>query len=518
MADKVSYPAVNAVLIPETPTVSVDPKITTIIGQMTTGTATSGVRLTDIDLLSQDGLCGPDSQITAMINTFRSVNRTSRLDIIPFEDAGSAVAAAGAIDFTGTATEAASLTVYVGSKQLLYKVDVISGDTPTLIGDKLEALITADTRAVVTAVNTTGSVALTAVNGGTVANAYTILVTGEVAGIAFALTTFTGGATDPSMASVEDLLVDRTGVVIPSQYNYTGILTLLDSRFNIDNNVLDGRLIIGQSDTKANLVTLGNTHNSQSLIIFGDNLVDGSDRQGAAILAFDFERSAHFAGLRTLRLEDGTSIADFITSTEPFDNLGGVHTSTLPYANTATLLDTVTVGEGFSAEDVKDLNAAGVSVMGNNIANNTLIVGQVLTTYKTNIQGFPDETYKYLNYVDTATAAREFIWKSLKIDYAQARLTLGQSVPGYKFATIGGVRSSFVQYHSTLSGDGYVLLQGGILEDGRQISDILKQNLTVSFDIKAGEIVTSSILPLITQVRTILAPLNIRFNVNEITG
>jgi len=97
-------------------------------------------------------------------------------------------------------------------------------------------------------------------------------------------------------------------------------------------------------------------------------------------------------------------------------------------------------------------------------------------------------------------------------------LTLGQGVAGYKFATIGGVRSSFVKYHGILGGDGYVLLQSGILEDGRSISDIMKSKLTVNFDIKNGEIVTSSILPLITQVRTILAPLNIRFNVNEITG
>jgi len=518
MADKVSFPEVNAVLIPETPTVSVDPKITTMIGQMTTGTATSGVRITDIDLLSQDGLFGLDSQLTAMIDTFRAVNKTSRLDVIPFDDDGSAVKSEGVITFTGTATEAASLTVYVGNKQRLYKVDVIAGDTPTLIGDKLEALITADTRAAVTAVNAVGVVTLTAVNGGTVANSYTMLVTGEVAGVTFALTGFTGGATDPVITGVEDLLVDRTDVVMPQQYIFTAVLDLLDSRFNIDNNVLDGRLFLGANDSKAELVSIGNTYNSQSLVIFGDKPVSNATREGSAILAFDFQRSSHFAGIRTLRLEDGTSIADFITSTEPFDNLGGVHTSTLPYANTATLLDTVTIGEGFTASEVKDLNAAGISLMGNNIANNTLIVGQVLTTYKTNIAGYPDETYKFLNYVDTATAAREFIWKSLKIDYAQARLTLGQGVAGYKFATIGGVRSSFVKYHGILGGDGYVLLQSGILEDGRSISDIMKSKLTVNLDKKNGEIVTSSILPLITQVRTILAPLNIRFNVNEITG
>lgn len=518
MADKVSFPKVNAVLIPETPTVSVDPKITTIIGQKTAaGTATPGVRITDIDLLSQDGLFGIDSQVTAMINSFRSVNKTSRVDVIPFDDAvGSA--AEGIITFTGTATEAATLTFFVGSKARKYIVDVIATDTPTLIGDKLEALITADTAALATGVNAIGVVTLTAVNSGTVANKYTILVEGEVAGITVALTAFTGGATDPSMTGVENLLVEKTDVVIPSEYDYTAILSLLDSRFNIDNNILDGRLFIASTDTKSDLVTLGNTFNSQSFVIFGDKPVAISTRVGSAILAFDFERSAHFAGIRTLRLEDGTAIADFVTSTEPLDNIGGVHTSTLPYANTATLLAVVTIGEGFTDAEVNDLSDAGVSVMGNNLSNNTLIVGQVYTTYKTNVQGFPDETYEFLNYVDTSTAAREFIWKSLKVDYAQARLTLGAPVPGYKFATLGGVRSSFVGYHATLSGTGFVLLQGGILEDGRSISDILKANLLITFDIKAGEIVASSILPLVTQVRTILAPLNIRFNVNEISS
>lgn len=520
MADNVSFPKVNSPLIPEIATVSVDPKVTTIIGQKTaSGSATSGVRLTDIDLLSQDGLFGPDSQVTAMIDTFRSVNKTSQIDVIPYDDNGSGVAATGTVVFTGTITVAGSITFYVGSIDRSYKVDVVVGDTATVVGDKLEALVTADTKALASASNTAGTVTLTAVNAGTVANRYTISqVTKDAVGVSVAITAFNGGATDPVITGVEALLVDRTDVVMPTEYDFTAVLALLDSRFNADNAVLDGRLFLGTTDSKSNLETLGNNYNSQSLVIFGDKPVDLDDKKGSAILQLDIERAAHFAGLRTLRLEDGTSIADFITSTEPLDNLGGVHTSSLPYANTATLLATVPSGQGFTDSEVDDLTDAGVSVMGNNLSNNTLIVGQVLTTYKTDIPGFPDQTYKYLNYVDTSTGAREFIWKSLKIDYAQARLTLGQAVAGYKFATLGNVRARFVYYHSVLSGTGYVLLQGGVLEDGRTVSDILKANLTVSFDIKAGEIVVTSILPIVTQVRVILAPLNIRFNINEISS
>ena len=519
MADKVSFPYVSTPLVPETPTVSVDPKTTTIIGQMTTaGSATSGVRLVDIDLNTQDALFGANSQVTAMINAFRETNKTSRLDVIPIDDDGSAVSATGSVVFSGTPTATGSLIFYIGNEDRKYTVDVITTDTATTIGDKLEALITADTKSLVTASNALGTVTLTAVNGGTVANKYTILVSGEVAGVTVALTAMSGGATNPATTGLEALLVDRTDVVIPSELEYSAILTELDLRFNLDNTVMDGRLIIGVTDTKANLVILADAENSQSFVIFGDKPVDYSTKKGSAILANDFERSAHFAGIRALRLEDNVSIADYMTTTAPLDNIGGVHTSSLPYANTATLLATVPSGEGFTTSEVSDLKDSGVSVMGNNLADNTLLIGEVLTTYKTNNQGFVDLTYKYLNYVDTATASREFIWKSLKIDYAQRRLTLGQGVGGYDFATIGGVRADMTGYYSTLAGAGYVLLQGGIIQDGRSISDIYKSQLTVVFDIKAGEIQITSILPLVTQVRTIIAPLNIRFNVNEIAS
>jgi phage tail sheath gpL-like len=518
MAERVSFPNVTASLVPETPTVSIDPKVTTIIGQMATGTATSGVRLVDIDLLSQDALFGANSQVTAMINAFRAVNKTSQLDVIPLADAGGATSATGSIAFSGTATASGTINVYIASVDRLYSVAVANGDTATNVGDTFEALVTADTKALASASNTTGTVTLTAVNGGTVANKYTIEIDGSVAGITAVITAFASGASDPSMTSLEDLLVDKTDVVMPYEYVDTAILALLDARFNISNNVLDGRLIMASTDTKANLVTAGDAENSQSLVILGDKPVNTSIKKGSAIVSPDFERSAQFAGIRTLRLEDGTAIADFMTTTSALDNIGGVHTSTIPYANTATLLPVVPSGEGFSASEVSDLTDSGISVMGNNLANNTLICGEILTTYKTNVAGFADLTYKYLNYVDTSTASREFIWKSLKIDNAQRRLTLGQGVAGYDFATIGGVRAEMVGYYLTLTGNGYVLLQGGNLEDGRSITDIYKDNLTVAFDIKQGEITITSILPLVTQVRTIIAPLNIRFNINEIAS
>ena len=156
--------------------------------------------------------------------------------------------------------------------------------------------------------------------------------------------------------------------------------------------------------------------------------------------------------------------------------------------------------------------------MGNNLASNKVICGQVVTTYKTNTAGQVDLTYKFLNSVDTSTAAREFIFNSIKVDYAQKRLTLGSATPGT--FSIGEVKADFSKYYLTLTTQEFSLLQGGIIEaginEGKTILSIFKENLKVSFNINTGEITAESILPIVGQVRSIFAPLSIVFDVNAL--
>jgi len=513
MAQRISLPVVNAPLVPAAPIPQVLPKVTTFIGQkLVAGSASTGF-LENIALGTEDTLFGAGSMLATMIKTFRKVDINSRVNAYVLDDNGAGVDATGTVAFSGTASASGTINVYVGNTDRLYAVPVATSDTATDVGDALEALITADTDALVTASNTTGTVTLTAKNAGTVGNNIGILIDGEVAGITTTLTAFASGATDPVLTSIPTDIGDvRTDIVMPSSYSYDAILTWLDGRFNSNNKVLNGIMILSETDTASNIATTLSTENSQSLVYFGDKPVDKATKKGSAIFAMPYEKSSLFASVRTLRFSDGAIITDYVVTTESKDQFGGTHTASLPYHNTPLPLPVIPTNEGFTETEVSSINDENGSVMGNNIASNTIICGDIFTTYKTNAAGQVDLTYKYLNYVDTATAAREYIFNGLKIDYAQKRLTAGTGVAGYSFASQGEIRSNIIKYLGVLQGEDYVLIQSGVMENGETVINVVKRYLTVEIDNSDGSVEISSILPIVSQVRSISIPLNIVFN------
>lgn len=521
MAQNIKFPSVTATLVADEPNVIVESKRTLLIGQMLSGTATAGVLTPEIGVNNEDALFGAKSQLASMVRSFRSINEVSIIDVIALDDDGGATASTGTITFTGTITTAGTITVYVGSLDRVVTIDVAVGDTATEIGVALDAALDLDTKSLITPSNAAGVVTLTANNGGTVANSIGILVElGDTAGVTVALVAMSGGATDPAMTGLSALITERTDVVMPIEYGTSTFVTLMDDRFNFDNSILDGRVFTSAVDTQSNLSTVGDAENSQSYVIIGDKPVSSTLKEGSAIFNMPYEKAAQFAAVRALRLEDDEVIADYMTTRNPADQIGGTHTSSLPYANTGTSLSVIPTGEGFTDAEVALLKASGISLLGNNGANNLIISGEILSTYKTNTAGQTDTTYKYLNSVDTATAAREFIFNSLKSDYAQRRLTNGSAVPGLDMATIGGVRASMSDYYLTLTSASYGLLQGGIIESGRNVGksilSLFKDNLTVVFDLASGTINITSILPLVGQVRSIVVPLSIKFDVNAL--
>lgn len=516
MANNVFNPKISVPLTTARPDPSVNSKVTTFILQMTSGTATAGELIEDIDVNSENGLFGADSAIATAIREFRKINSVSQINAIPVADAGGATASTGSVVFAGTATASGSIDVYIGNKDRKYEVVISVGDTATTVGSALEALITADTSALASGVNTTGSVALTAVNAGTQGDDIGIRVDGSVAGITATLTAMSGGAGDPVMTGLDALLVERTDIIIHSQYDYDLFVTMLDGRFNSDNIPLDGRLFFSLTDTKANLVTLADAENSQSLVIVGDKPVDKSAKKGSAIFAMPYQKVAELQAIRTLRLEDGQVITDWVQTRASRDQFGGPALNSLPLFNSPLLLPVVPTAEGFTSAEVADLETSGVSVFGNNSAKNTLITGTIVTTYKTDTVGNDDLTYKYLEYVDTATASREYIMSALRIDYSQARLSKGSTINGRDIATVGRVRSDFMSYMAELGGEDYVLLQWGLVDEtGEQVSEIVNRNLDISLEPDEGKIFVDSILPIMTQTREILAPLQIVFDVTK---
>ncbi len=89
---------------------------------------------------------------------------SDKMWFVPVPEPAGAAAASGDIIFTGTATKAGTVYFSIGGD--LYPIPVTKNQTPTQIGDTLEAAITANLNSSVTAVNALGTVTITAKNKG----------------------------------------------------------------------------------------------------------------------------------------------------------------------------------------------------------------------------------------------------------------------------------------------------------------------------------------------------------------
>ena len=238
-----------------------------IIGQKTSaGTAIEGELYTGLEQgLAFETLSGKNSIGAAMMRAAQEMIEVSEIKLqinaIFFDDAGSSVAAAGAVVFANdptAATEDKTIYVTVGdSERHRYKLDIKKDDTATVIGDYLAAAITADDTVPVTAINTTGSVALTAVNKGAEGNKLTLQIEGYVAGISLSITQFTGGSLTPTITSVFTTIANirMQRIVMPETYDIDAVVNFLETRWlpTATGIIKDGALIAVLTDTLANL-------------------------------------------------------------------------------------------------------------------------------------------------------------------------------------------------------------------------------------------------------------------------
>ena len=486
-----------------------------IVGQKTSaGSATAGALVEGIaNGGAEDALFGRDGMLATLVRANKVRNQQVQIDAIPLDDSGSGVDATGTIAVTGTATEAGTLTIITGSERNhKFSVAVASGDAATAVGAAIATAVNADLDVPVTAVNATGTVTMTAINAGTYGNSIPIEVRGTVAGISTTVTGMASGATDPTLTSVFDVIGDKRyqAIVWPYPNDTAELRTLLDARFNADGKVLDGVGFTALADTVSNLKTLGAALNSESLVIIGDQLESETNYKGPSIVEIPMVIASQWAGFRGLRLDtDGFSIADLvITANGPLDSFGGPALASKPYFNTpfAELVPMQT-GRGFDDSEIEDLKDDGISVIGNNIANNTVISGEIVTTYKTDTGGNPDVTFTFLNFVDTASQAREFFFNNLRSRFAQSRLTEGDVIKGRDMANALVIRSFLKRLYQDLSGPDFVLL-----ESGEAALNFFNDNLVITLDKALGKVTIQMTVPLVTQIREIVATMKIAFS------
>lgn len=513
----IRQPKINVNIVPSSETVENTAQKILFIGQkVAAGSATAGALVESIaNGGAEDALFGRNSMIATLIRANKVRNQQIQVDAIALDDNGAGVAATGTITVTGTATEAGTLTVIAGSERNhKFSVAVADTDTATDIAAAIVAAVNADLDVPVTASNVAGVVTFTADNDGTWGNSIPIEVRGEVGGVTTAVVGMSGGATDPVLTGVFDVIGERRyqAIVWPYPNDTAEVRGLLDPRFNADGKVQDGVAFTALNDTVGNLSTLASALNSQSLVIFGGKLETETNYAGGDIVEIPMVKAAVFAGYRGLRLDtDGVSVSDLvITANGPLDSFGGPALASKPYFNSPFAeLFPIKTGRGFDDSEIESLKDDGVSVLGNNIAGNTVISGEVVTTYKTDVAGNPDVTFTFLNYVDTASQAREYFFNNYRARFAQSRLTTGDVVKGRDMANSEVVRSFSKRLFQDLSGVDFVLLEAG--EAALLFFD---ENLIISIDKALGKVTIQMTVPIVTQLREIAATMKIAFDTN----
>lgn len=517
----VKLPDVTSTLLPAAVKAGINPQKILLVGQKTSaGSAVAGALNQNIlDDNSWDTLFGLDSMLAAMVRAGRKVNAATQFDAIALDDAAG-TPAEGTITITGPATEAGTLSVYVGSKKNhAYSIAVADTDTETIIAAAIAAAITADTKCPVDAVSALGVVTCTAVHDGTYGNTIGLSVDGTVGGVGVTIVAMAAGATDPTLTGVFDVVGDTRyqAVVWPYSADLTTLTDFLDPRFNVDNDILDGVGFVSITDTLSNHLTALGAENSESLSINVDKSeVATTTYKGPAVLEIPAVKAAEFAAIRGLRLTEDASIGSFVITRSARDAFGGAALASKPYFNTPFPdLELINVGMGWTDIEISQLKDAGGWVIGNNRAGNEVISGEVVTTYKTDSAGNPDPTFGFLNYVDTTSAIREYFVNNYRSRYAQFRLTSGALIRGRDSANADSLAAFAAELNSDLGGPDFALTQTGVgtINDAQVDFDkLFRDNVVVTLDLVEGKAIIAIKVFIIVQLRIIQIPIQIAFS------
>ena len=528
MGNEIIQPSVSLSLVSASLSVSNAEQKILVVGQMgAAGTATDAALVPNIGNSGEENaLFQRDSHLAEMIRSIKRVAPQVQVDAIALDDPGG-TAAAYTITLTGGASESGTIALVAGSEKN-HKTSAIitSGETITASAVKIAAAINADLDAPFTAVAAIGVITLTAVNDGTVGNSMPVgavpsgAFAGTIAGLTVAVAqsvTGSGDPTDLGTSAIFDVVGNTRyqGVVCPYVSSAGMVSAWLDTRFNVNNRIVDGVAFVPYTNTFSSIETAALALNSKSLVIFADEatgVATGETQyEGPAMPESPHVTVAAFAALRALRLTTDASLSQYLTTTASRDQFGGAALATLPYFNsTIPSLPITRTGAGFTDLEIESLITAGAAVLGQNSAGTGNLVGEVPTTYKTDAAVNADISWKFLNYVDTMSQVREYYFNNYKSRFAQSRLTEGIVLRGRDMVNRAVFEAYTDQLYGDLSGSDFVLLQAG------QVAvDFFKANRTVVLDLALGKVTVTMLVPIVTQTRQIIGTIQIAFSTEE---
>ncbi len=504
----IPYPKTTLNLIAENAETGLSEERVLLIGVKSSGGNAVAKSIYEIGNANEENsLFGSDSHLGYMCKTFRETNKVTKLYALPLDENSSAAAAKGEISFSGAASNNSRIKVSVCSKQKnTVTIDVLAGETENEIAKKVHDALAVYTDALFNTTLSTNSVLLESKVKGTTGNFFDIEIQGHISGAPATITPFSGGASNPTLVDAFDNLGEKRfqTIVFPADWDLTGIKEILNDRFNATNAVLNGVVVQTKSDTLANLKLYAN-QNSQSVVILGEKSIVAHNHFGNSVNEVLDGISTKFAALRSLRLTDGASLTQYITSKAALDQFGGIAMSSFPYFNTAVPNTAVpNQGEEFLQVENDELTKSGVSLFGANSSYSGTIFGEAVTTYLNSTSGIADSTYKFLNTVDTSTSIREYFFNRIKSTFAQSRLTNGALVKGRDLVNEPALRSFCIQLYSELADE-------ALVQKGTEAEKDYNEHLTITVDVKNNSATINQAPLLVSQLREVIGTIQVNF-------
>ena len=204
-------------------------------------------------------------------------------------------------------------------------------------------------------------------------------------------------------------------------------------------------------------------------------------------------------------MTSGAILTQFLTTVASDDQFGGPAIASLPYHNTdMPNMPVATSDHDFSNTEVLELVASGVAQYGPNRVFNSTIFGTFVTTYLTDAAANSDDSFKYLNTVDTASIIREFFFTNCKSRYAQTRLTDGDLVTGRDMANEASIRTFCNRLYDNLA-------EQTLVQKGTVAKKDYNLNLVVTVNVRTGTATINQAPLLVSQLRVILGAIQINF-------
>jgi phage tail sheath gpL-like len=407
-----------------------------IIGQqLATGDLPPNIPALMDSLTWLEGRAGRGSLLALMAAAYRKRDRTGEVHVLPIADDGAGTAATGTFTAIAAPTESGPDYPYIGDRRLV--VGLSSSMTPTAVAAAYAAAINADTSLPVTASSVAGVVTCTARNKGLAGNGISLgrnlagAAGGEVppAGLAITVSGMAGGSANP----VIDLALANLGaedfefVVMPytDPTNLNLLRDHLAARWSWD-QMLYGGAFTGFRGTLSASTTFGQGRNDPHMVCLPADASPSPPWIWAANLAG--------ACATSLRADPGLPLHSL-----PLDVVAPPRDKRWGIGDRNILLN----------------NGLGAFTVA---ADGRVITDTLVTTYRLNPQGAPDDSYLYPETLYLLAAAIRRLRNYVTSTFGRFKLASEgmRFRPGARIVTTGVIRDGILGEYRRMEAEGLV--------------------------------------------------------------